>query len=205
MPRRKPRRRSAAPARARLLTPEIEARLIEASRAGLATELAATHAGICKATFHRWMKVGREESLDRADGQDPDPELSRFVEFFDNIERARASAALSSVLDIRRASRGGIVTKETHRVFNPNTGKLAEETVVDKTPPDWRAAAWYLERQHRKHYGREAHVELEVTGAAGGPVAIEQTGPAGDLASRLATTLHALQYPEVGDSAAGAE
>ncbi|AWI32669.1 hypothetical protein [Streptomyces tirandamycinicus] len=188
-------RRSAAPARARLLTPDVEARLIEASRAGLAVDLAAVTAGISRATFLRWMAYGRTEQVDRAAGKDPDPELDVFVEFFEKVERARAAAALAAALDIRRASRGGIVT--THRKFDPHSGKVLEETIT--TPPDWRAAAWYLERQHRKQYGKEDHLEVELTGAAGGPVSIENTGPAADLATRLAETLHALQYPEAND------
>ncbi|MFD3815235.1 hypothetical protein ACFWRZ_09220 [Streptomyces rubiginosohelvolus] len=191
MPRRK-HRRSDTPTRARLLTPEVEARLIEASRAGLAVDLAAVNAGISRASFLRWMAYGRTEAVDRAAGEDPDPELDVFVQFFEKVERARASAALSAALDIRRASRGGIVT--THRTFDPHSGKVLEETVT--TPPDWRAAAWYLERQHRKQYGKEDHLEVELTGAAGGPVTVENTGPAADLATRLAETLHALQYPD---------
>jgi hypothetical protein len=177
------------------MTPEVEDRLIDASRAGLAVDLAAVHAGISRATFLRWMAYGRTECVDRAAGTDPDPELDVFVEFFEKIERARSAAALSAALDIRRASRGGIVT--THRKFDPHSGKVLEETIT--TPPDWRAAAWYLERQHRKQYGKEDHLEVELTGAAGGPLQVEQTGPAADLATRLAETLHALQYPDDAD------
>ncbi|MGA5411540.1 hypothetical protein ACPCSC_30335 [Streptomyces lavendulocolor] len=194
MPSRKVRRSHAA-ARTRLLTPEVEARLIEASRAGLAVDLAAVNAGVSRATFLRWMAYGRTEAVDRAAGNEPNPELDHFVDFFERVERARASAALSAALDIRRASRGGIVT--THRKFDPHSGKVLEETIT--TPPDWRAAAWYLERQHRKQYGKEDHLEVELTGAAGGPVAVENTGPSADLASRLAETLHALQYPDGDD------
>lgn len=191
MPSRKVRRSQAA-ARTRLLTPEVETRLVEASRAGLAVDLAAVNAGISRATFLRWMAYGRTEAVDRAAGNDPNPDLDHFVEFFEKVERARASAALSAALDIRRASRGGIVT--THRKFDPHSGKVLEETIT--TPPDWRAAAWYLERQHRKQYGKDDHLEVELTGAAGGPVAVENTGPSADLATRLAETLHALQYPD---------
>ncbi|MET9528141.1 hypothetical protein [Streptomyces coeruleorubidus] len=194
-------RRSVAASRTRLLTPEVEARLIEASRAGLAVDLAAVNAGISRATFLRWMAYGRTEAVDRAAGNEPDPELDHFVEFFEKVERARSSAALSAALDIRRASRGGIVT--THRKFDPHSGKVLEETIT--TPPDWRAAAWYLERQHRKQYGKEDHLEVELTGAAGGPVAVESTGPSADLATRLAETLHALQYPGDDDQDDGAE
>lgn len=194
MPSRKIRRSNAA-ARTRFLTPEVEARLIEASRAGLAVDLAAVNAGISRATFLRWMAYGRTEAVDRAAGNTPDTTLDHFVEFFEKVERARASAALSAALDIRRASRGGIVT--THRKFDPHSGKVLEETVT--TPPDWRAAAWYLERQHRKQYGKEDHLEVELTGAAGGPVAVENTGPSTDLATRLAESLHALQYPPDDD------
>ncbi|MFF4188127.1 hypothetical protein ACFYZ9_33525 [Streptomyces sp. NPDC001691] len=194
MPRRKVRRR-AAPARARLLTPEVESRLIEASRMGLAVDIAARNAGISRHTFHRWMRLGRDELLDRDAGAEPDPQNDVFVEFYEQVEEARANAAFQAAFDIRRSSRGGIVTKETHRTYDPHTGKVVEETVIDKTPPEWRAAAWYLERQHRSQYGKEAHVEVELTGADGGPVRIENKGAAA-LATRVSETLYALQYPD---------
>ncbi|MFJ4342678.1 hypothetical protein [Streptomyces sp. NPDC088915] len=193
MPRRKDRRR--ARARAQLLTTEVEARLIEATRMGLSMDLAAVNAGISRSTFLRWRRIGHNELLDRENGAVPDPENDQLVDFFQKIEAARANAAFQAAFDIRRSSRGGIVTKETIRKFDPHTGKVIEETVIDKTPPDWRAAAWYLERQHRRQYGKEDHLEIELTGAAGGPVAVQNQG-ADDLATRLSETLFALQYPE---------
>lgn len=188
MPRRKDRRR--VKARAKLLTAEVEARLIEATRMGLSVEEAAMNAGISRSTFLRWRRTGSNELADRENGAEPNPDNDQFVEFFEKTEQARANAAFQYVYDIRRASRGGIVT--THRKFDPHSGKVIEETVT--TPPDWRAAAWYLERQHRKAYGKEGHLEVELTGAGGGPVAIDNKG-AEDLSTRLGKSLFALQYP----------
>ncbi|MFJ8301342.1 hypothetical protein ACIQ9R_36325 [Streptomyces sp. NPDC094447] len=192
MPRRKDRRR--ARPRAQLLTTEVEARLIEATRMGLSVDLAAVNAGISRSTFMRWRRIGHHELQDRENGAEPNPDNDQLVEFFQKIEQARANAAFQAAFDIRRAARGGLVT--THRKFDPHTGKVIEETIT--TPPDWRAAAWYLERQHRKQYGKEDHLEIELTGAAGGPVTVHNQG-ADDLATRLSETLFALQYPDAED------
>ncbi|MFG2986146.1 hypothetical protein ACGFYQ_33675 [Streptomyces sp. NPDC048258] len=194
--RRKTRRPRPSAGRPRLLSEEVEARLVAASRAGVAVELAAESAGIARSTFLAWMARGRDETEAREQGQDPRPSEEEYATLYERVRTARAMAATRAMLNIRRVADGGVVTKVTTRRFRDSvTGEIVEETVEDRTPPDWRADAWYLERQHREHYGRDATLAVEITGL-GGPAAHDE--PPVDLtalAERLDKTLFAVQYP----------
>lgn len=75
------------------------------------------------------------------------------------------------------------------------TGEIVEETVEDRTSPDWRADAWYLERQHREHYGKDAVVAVEITGLGGQVGDDEQPVDFSALAERLDKSLFAVEYP----------
>lgn len=65
----------------------------------------------------------------------------------------------------------------------------------DRTSPDWRADAWYLERQHREHYGKDAVVAVEITGLAGTAGQDDQPVDLTELAERLDRTLFSVEYP----------
>jgi hypothetical protein len=194
--RRKARRQNNRGGRPRLLSEEVEARLVAASRTGVAVELAAEMAGISRTSFLRWMAAGRAEVEAREAGEDPDPEAEEYAALFVKVRTARATAAARAMANIRRVADGGIVTKVTTRRFRDSvTGEIVEETVEDRTSPDWRADAWYLERQHREQYGKDAVVAVEIAGLG---------GPAGDdedpvdlsaLAERLDKSLFAVEYP----------
>ncbi|MGC5042526.1 hypothetical protein ACLQ16_04315 [Streptomyces albidoflavus] len=193
--RRKPRRSGAG--RPSLLSEEVESRIIAATRTGIAVELAAEAAGISSATYHRWMARGRAEVAAREDGQPPNHEEDSYVELFEKVRSARAMAAARAMANIRRVADGGIVTKVTTRKFrDPETGQIVEEVTEDRTAPDWRADAWYLERQHRNHYGKDAALAIEITGLDNGEPAQEERVDLGALAERLNQTLFAVQYPD---------
>ncbi|MFJ1552687.1 hypothetical protein [Streptomyces mirabilis] len=194
--RRKARRPQSRAGRPRLLSDEVEARLVNASRTGIAVELAAEMAGISRTSFLRWMAQGRAEIEAREAGEEPDPESEEYAALYEKVRTARAHAAARAMANIRRVADGGIVTKVTTRRFRDSvTGEIVEETVEDRTSPDWRADAWYLERQHREHYGKDAVVAVEITGL-GGPVGDdEQPVDLSALAERLDKTLYAVEYP----------
>lgn len=182
-------RRRRRPGRQLLLTEEVEKRLVDAARAGVPVDIAASHAGIGAATFHLWMGKGRAEQERRDDGEDPDEDRDPYVDLLDKVTRARSEAAVKGVLNVQRAAAGGAVTEETTRKWrDPETGAPVEERTVKRMAPDWRAAAWYLERQHRLHFGKEARLEL--TGAGGGPVEVSVDADA--LAARLHENLRAV-------------
>lgn len=196
--RRKARRpQSAGRGRPRLLSEEVEARLVAASRTGVAVELAAELAGVSRSSFLSWMARGRAEIEAREDGEAPDPEEEEYVALYERVRTARAMAAARAMANIRRVADGGIVTKvSTRRFRDPASGEIVEETTEDRTPPDWRADAWYLERQHGEHYGKDATVAVEITGLNGGPVGQdEQSVDMSALAERLDRTLNAVEYP----------
>ena len=97
--------------------------------------------------------------------------------------------------NIRRVADDGIVTKVTTRKLrDPATGQIVEETVEDRTVPDWRANAWYLKRQHREHYGKDALVAVEITGLGGPADGDEQPVDLVALAERLDHSQFAVEY-----------
>lgn len=194
--RRKARRPNPRPGRPRLLSEEVEARLVAASRTGVAVELAAEMAGISRTSFLRWMARGRTEAEAREAGEPPEAEESEYAALYEKVRTARATAAARAMMNIRRVADGGIVTKVTTRKFRDSvTGEIVEETVEDRTAPDWRADAWYLERQHREHYGKDAVVAIEITGLGGQGGDDEQSVDLSALAERLDRTLFAVEYP----------
>lgn len=149
------------PGRPTLLTPEVQEQILAALAVGAAQAHAAECAGIGESTFYRWMERGEEEDA---------PE--EFREFREAVTRTRARAAVDAVQLIQRIAVGGQVTKETTRTYrDPDTGERVEETEVVRAPPDWRAAAWWLERAHPAQFSRP---RVEVTGPDGGPVQVQE-------------------------------
>ncbi|RZU28192.1 hypothetical protein EV284_6358 [Streptomyces sp. BK022] len=199
MSRRKP-RRPARIGRPRLLSEEVEARLVAASRTGVAVELAAEMAGISRSSFLAWMARGRAEVEAREEGETPDPDEEEYAALYEKVRTARATAGARAMMNIRRVADGGIVTKVTTRQFRDQvTGEIVTETVEDRTAPDWRADAWYLERQHREHYGKDATLAVEITGLGNLPAAAneEDTVDMVALTERLNASLFAVEYPEL--------
>ncbi|MEE1764439.1 hypothetical protein [Streptomyces sp. SP18BB07] len=194
--RRKARRPHDHGGRPRLLSEEIEARLVAASRTGVAVELAAEMAGVSRSSFLGWMARGRAEIEAREDGIDPDPAEEEYATLYEKVRTARATAAARAMANIRRVADGGIVTKVTTRQFRDSvTGEIVTETVEDRTGPDWRADAWYLERQHREHYGKDAVLAVEITGLGVPAGEDEQSVDLTALAERLDKSLFAVEYP----------
>lgn len=202
--RRKARRPPRPTGRPRLLSEDVEARLVAASRTGVAVELAAEMAGVSRTTFLRWMARGRAEVEAREADEAPDPAEEEYMVLYEKVRTARATAAARAMMNIRRIADGGIVTKVTTRQFRDSvSGEIVTETVEDRTSPDWRADAWYLERQHREHYGKDAIVAVEINGlgdiSAGQDDALEDLDA---LAERLERSLNSVEYPpelETGD------
>ncbi|MFN1193265.1 hypothetical protein ACK03K_33935 [[Kitasatospora] papulosa] len=202
--RRKARRQNASGGRPRLLSEEVEARLVAASRTGVAVELAAEMAGVSRSSFLAWMARGRDEIEAREAGAEADSESDEYAALFVKVRTARATAAARAMANIRRVADGGIVTKVTTRQYRDSvSGEIVTETVEDRTAPDWRADAWYLERQHREQYGKDATIAVEITGLDGGRAAQDdQTVDMSALADRLDRTLNSVEYPplELEDS-----
>ncbi|MFZ5850347.1 MAG: hypothetical protein ACOYY2_02995 [Actinomycetota bacterium] len=127
-----------------LLTPEIHERIVQAIAAGNFGETAARAAGIATATYYQWMAKGRDERTRRENGERPKASQSKYVDFAEAVESAKAQAETRAVTLITKAALDGT----------------------------WQAAAWYLERTQPQKYGR--FTRTEVTGADGGAVRVEQ-------------------------------
>ncbi|WKK27822.1 hypothetical protein QZH56_37175 (plasmid) [Streptomyces olivoreticuli] len=140
-----------------LLTPEAEERLVELTRLGVSVGLAAQGAGVNRSTAFRWLARGRAETEARAAGAAPRPEEELFAVLYGRIAQARAIAAMRAVRRIQEAGAGGfVVSARTRRYRDPVTGVPVEETTVRRSPPDWRAFAWLLERLFPDEYGKRA-------------------------------------------------
>ncbi len=74
------------------LTPELQAKILTAVRAGNYVETAAAHAGINKATLYDWLKRGADE------------ESGIYREFSNAIEKAWADAEVMDVLLMSKAA-----------------------------------------------------------------------------------------------------
>lgn len=184
------RRSPRGPGRPRsLLQPDVEKTLITATSMGAPMHLAAAHAGISTRAFERWMERGYLETLARDEGQDPNPDEQLFVDFHDKITQARAQAGIRSLAAIQRAATGGAITEET-------TTTMPDGTVVKtvkRTAPDWKAGAWFLERQMRLDFGRSS--EVAVTGPGGGPVQVQHTVDVEALAARIHASVERFALP----------
>lgn len=143
-------------------TQEVEKKICDALRAGNTRRAACQYAGIGETTLARW--------------------LADFGDFGDALTRAEAECEVHDVATVKRAS-GGYETgertettetrirKKKTTTINPKTGAkvVTEEdipyqhtriVVVTRREFDWRAAAWRLERRHRKDWGRRDTLDL---------------------------------------------
>lgn len=106
-------------------TPEIRKALIDAITAGLTYTHACQIVGIDYVTFTNWRNKG--EQLDEEDEEG-------FFDFFNALTRAETKASTAMMAHIRAAAQG-----DKKNGINP----------------DWRAAAWWLERRYPDEYGKQ--------------------------------------------------
>lgn len=154
-----------------------------AIRRGLGYEPAARMAGIRYSTLRNWINRAEAE-LERLKKPRTRPKTSEtpYLEFLDELQRAEAEGENTNADIIGEAARGGqTVTKSEKyqkRVWDKNSQGfvVVEETETTKTEtatPDWRAAAFILERRHPDRWGRQ--VKTEISGPGGKPVPIQIT------------------------------
>ena len=115
------------------LTPQVQARIVQAIVGGNDITVAAAYAGIGKTTFYEWLERGRKEAARLAASSRAKPKDSEtpFAEFADAIQKAQADAETRNVALIAKAAQEGT----------------------------WTAAAWWLERKHPDRWGRKERIE----------------------------------------------
>lgn len=130
------------------LTPELIDKISSYIRLGAYVETAAASAGVHKATFYEWMKKGAQKKSG----------LCRALN--DAVSKAVADGELRDLKRIEDAAQG----TRTAILLKDETGKQ----VVDKDgmnvyikpmDPDWKAAAWKMERRNPKQWGPRQTIE----------------------------------------------
>jgi hypothetical protein len=129
------------------LTPDREALILDALRAGNYRETVARYVGIGVSTLYGWLERG-EADLEQheqreAEGHDPG-ELTIYAEFSEAVTRAEAEAEVHAVTTLQSAMKD-----------------------------DWRAAAEYLQRRHNKRWSRADRLDVEVDQTVHGAVSVD--------------------------------
>lgn len=168
------RKNTRPPGRPSKLTPETVDRLLKAIKAGATVRNAAIYAGIGESTFHEWMAQARDES--------PRPE---FLEFAEQIERARAELQVDILESVMETIKGGFVTKRTTRYSREGE----PETEEQYAPPDGRLGLDLLSRIWPTDFARRS--AMEVSGPEGGPIELATAQRVQALAGRVAAALAA--------------
>lgn len=158
-----------------LLQGDTRQTVLDAIKAGVPIAHAATRAGIANSTLMSWAARGRA-ARERADAQQPpEPDDALYVEFLDDLERARAEAAHHLVATVQKAARGGYVKSE--RTYTDDEGRVVrEKTYADV---DWRAAQFLLERLFRQEFAKSTYIDMQVlqTPGALGALGLQEVSP----------------------------
>jgi hypothetical protein len=142
-----------------LVEEEVEKALLDYIRIGTPVRKAVAAVGIAEKTFYNWMTRGltERERLATVPNAKPNPTEGIFLQFLQGVERARGEAITKKVAVIAKAGNEG----------------------------DWRAAAWWLERQNPEDFGKTDKIEM--TGNNGDPIKVQIE--MGDLEDKIAKVL----------------
>jgi hypothetical protein len=142
-----------------LLQPHMETTLLDYIRIGTPVRIAVTTAGVSEQTFYSWINRGmaERERLKLIKGAKENPTEVVFLKFLEQVEQAKAEAITKKVAVIAKSGNEG----------------------------DWRAAAWWLERQMPEEFGRTDRVEIG--GTNGEPIKIQVE--MGELENKIAKVL----------------
>ena len=142
-----------------LLDVSKEQTLLDYIRIGTPVRKAVTASGIAEKTFYNWMARGLAERERQAlvPNSKDNPTEVIFLQFLQRVEQARAEAIAKKIAVIAKSGNEG----------------------------DWRAAAWWLERQVPDEFGKTDRFEIGGTNGEAIKVQIEM----GDLEDKIAKVL----------------
>ena len=142
-----------------LLESVKEDALLDYIKIGTPVRKAVLAAGISEKSFYNWMTRGmnERERLATVPKAKENPSEVIFLQFLQKVEQARAEAITKKVAVIAKSGAEG----------------------------DWRAAAWWLERQVSDEFGKTDRVEIG--GTDGGTIKVQVE--MGDLEDKIAKVL----------------
>lgn len=121
-----------------VLTDAVHERIVNYLRSGAPYSHAAAAVGISERTLYAWLARGERYELALESALEPPATDEPFYRLRADMLAARAAARVAAAVTITRAIGGE---------RDPETGAWV-------TFPDWKAAAWYLERSAPEEYGR---------------------------------------------------
>jgi hypothetical protein len=142
-----------------LLDVTKEQNLLDYIRIGTPVRKAVAASGVAEKTFYNWMSRGLAERERQAlvpDAKENPTEVI-FLQFLQRVEQARAEAIAKKVAVIAKSGNEG----------------------------DWRAAAWWLERQVPEDFGKTDKFEIGGANGEASKVQVEM----GDLEDKIAKVL----------------
>jgi hypothetical protein len=142
-----------------LLDETREKTLLDYIRIGTPVRKAVTASGVSEKTFYNWMARGmaERERLSMVPNAKENPTEVIFLQFLQQVEQARAEAITKKVAVIAKSGNEG----------------------------DWRAAAWWLERQVPEEFGKTEKFEIGGNNGEAIKVQVEM----GDLEDKIAKVL----------------
>jgi hypothetical protein len=142
-----------------ILDETTEKQLLEYIKFGTPINRAVAAVGIAERTFYHWMTRGlnERERLATVSNAKPNSTEGVYLQFLQSVERARGEAITKKIAVIAKAGNEG----------------------------DWRAAAWWLERQSPEEFGKTDRVEHTGNNGEAIKVQIEM----GDLEDKIAKVL----------------
>ncbi len=112
-------------ARPSKLTPEIQAKIVEAITAGNYLETSARYAGVGVATFYTWMSKGEGKHA-----------KSPYKEFREAVEKARADAEVRNIALIQRTAQEGTWQAAAWFLERSHPQKWGKRSAVEVTGSD---------------------------------------------------------------------
>lgn len=145
--------------------------LLGALNTGHYMDRACKLSSISRATVYNWIDFGKQAELKLNAGKPLTEREQQYFDIYDAISKAREAAAHRALLTIQQAAQAGT----------------------------WQAAAWYLERTDREHYGRVT----QVSGPDNGPIDVRLSRD--DLTNEIMRILEGGEGDESQDDSAGAD
>jgi hypothetical protein len=100
-----------------------------------------------------WEWIKRGEGRHSARGAN-----GAYTAFAQAIRKAQAEDEATRIQRIRDAGHGGTVIHEKTTTYKD--GRVVQE--VERSAPDWRSDAWWLERTMPERYALKAHVDVNI-------------------------------------------